>query len=103
MAEVNSLSLFGENHQNHDSTWTVHGIRPQSLLCIACIAETFDNREELVIKKKYFLGELLGLLSCSSRNEIWELLVDNEEVLEHLLRTIFSMNFVFFLGLLTHQ
>ena len=89
MADLSTLSLLGENHQNHDSFWTMSGVRPQSLLCVACLTEVLEKSDELVLKKKFLLGELLCLLT-STRNEIWDILTENEDVLEHLHRTIFS-------------
>ena len=81
------LSFFTSNHPAHAKQWLQKGSQ-YTLVCVACLVEIIENKNEPSIKKTKTLQELLKLISTSA---LLQLLKENENVLSHLLKCLWDL------------
>ncbi|XP_072043112.1 uncharacterized protein [Amphiura filiformis] len=66
------------------------GTRQDSLICMPCIVEMLEDTEELVVKKKFALGELLQLMG-SNNKMLLDMLADNQRLTWHIVETLHEL------------
>ena len=81
------LSFFTSNHSAHAKQWLQKGSQ-FTLVCVACLIEIVENKNEPSIKKTKTLQELLKLVSNGS---LLTLFRENDNVLSHLLKCLWDI------------
>ncbi|CAB3996869.1 Meiosis inhibitor 1 [Paramuricea clavata] len=81
------LSFFTPNHLSHAKQWLLKGSQ-FTLVCVACLVEIIENKNEPSIRKTKTLQELLKLVSNGA---VLTLLAENENVLSHLLKCLWEL------------
>lgn len=83
-----SLSFFTSNHPRHDSSWIFRG-SSVSIVCVACLIETLEERETLAIRKRKSLTEIILLLSRDEK--LVEILKKNVRITSHLCQILVNL------------
>ena len=81
------LSFFTPNHSTHAKQWLQKGSQ-FTLVCVACLVEIIENKNEPSVRKTKTLQELLKLVSNGT---VLTLLSGNENVLSHLLKCLWEL------------
>lgn len=81
--------LFTEHHELHSTVWSVPGCT-LPILCLACITERLENRNELNIHIKMALTELKALLYEGKNSKALSVLKSDSRVLERLCGNLFG-------------
>ncbi len=81
------LSFFTPNHSTHAKQWLQKGGQ-FTLVCVACLVEIIENKNEPSVRKTKTLQELLKLVSNGT---VLTLLSGNENVLSHLLKCLWEL------------
>ena len=91
MSDLSQLSAFTADHSQHGPEWIVTGSRPQSLFCLACATETFEDiaSEVPLVRKKHLLVELLNAINSHDQH-LLDLLAEDGRVAWHLTQKVFG-------------
>lgn len=83
--------LFTEQHAKHNTVWSVPGFTLPTL-CIACVIERLDKKEELTLHIRKILNELRALLTEGSQSKALIVLKSDKRVLERLCGNLFGIS-----------
>lgn len=86
---MENCPLFTDQHPQHSTVWSVPGFTLPTL-CIACVIERLDKKEELALHTRKVLGELQALLGEGNQSKILEVLKSDKRVLERLCGQLFG-------------
>ncbi|XP_033630375.1 meiosis inhibitor protein 1-like [Asterias rubens] len=92
MSDLSQLSAFTADHSQHGPEWIVPGSRPQSLFCLACATETFEDiaSEVPLVRKKHLLVELLNAINSHDQH-LLDVLAEDGRVAWHLTQKVFGL------------
>lgn len=86
---ANDCPLFTEQHAQHDRVWSVPGFT-LPILCIACVIERLERKDELSLHTRKVLSELRALLVEANSSKLLTVLVSDRRVLERLCGQLFG-------------
>lgn len=84
---IGCLSSFTPNHSTHAQRWLLKG-NQITVVCVACLVEIIENKNEPSVKKTKTLHELLQLVSNGT---VLSILAENEDFLSHLLKCLIEL------------